>query len=309
MNSWKATIRMYTLIFSFSLSTFLLPQLSIASDYYSQKIQESFYQLQQTHKYSFENNLKPLSLLASKKLNQLTRQFTSQLAELFTLPNQANCEKEDTPCFVSLKKKYRQARQLLFGQLHLKGHSNKTYAIEDIYCSKTFTNKDFPKKTNLGPNQIPDHKILNTEHIWPQSRFSQNFPQVTQLTDLHILYPSHAPTNSQRGNHLFGEIQKSTSKSCGTAKIGTSKQGSGINFEPPHNYKGNVARAMFYFSLRYNLPISKQRQNMFKHWSQLDPVDKFEKNRNEAIFQFNKTRNPFIDQPESILYISESWGQ
>lgn len=310
MNSWKNTVRFYTFTFLFSCSLQFIPQLALASDfYYPSEVQKTFQKLQDIKKTSFSQSEMILSLLPINQLTQLKKQFTKQLFKMFPPSIQPPCDKEDIPCFTQLQSQYRKARALLFGQLHLKGHSNTTYSIDGVYCSKTFTNKDFLQKNSLGPNKIPSHRIVNTEHLWPQSRFSHKYSKVMQKTDLHILYPSSSKANTQRSNHLFGEVIKSTSKVCGTAKLGLSNSGMEINFEPPHNYKGNVARAMFYFSLRYNMFISKPKKEMFKRWSQLDPVDDFEKNRNEAIYKINKTRNPFIDQPESILYISNSWGE
>ena len=40
-------------------------------------------------------------------------------------------------------------------------------------------------------------------------------------------------------------------------------------------------------------------------WDQLDPVDDFEKNRNNVIYNWQNNRNPFIDLPDLISYI---WG-
>ena len=40
-------------------------------------------------------------------------------------------------------------------------------------------------------------------------------------------------------------------------------------------------------------------------WHQLDPVDDFEKNRNNVIYNWQNNRNPFIDLPALISYI---WG-
>ncbi len=39
-------------------------------------------------------------------------------------------------------------------------------------------------------------------------------------------------------------------------------------------------------------------------WHQEDPVDDFERNRNEVIYSFQNNRNPFIDHPE---YVDEIW--
>ncbi len=44
---------------------------------------------------------------------------------------------------------------------------------------------------------------------------------------------------------------------------------------------------------------------LFKQWHLLDPVDDFERNRNNVIYTYQGNRNPFIDYPEFVGVI---WG-
>ena len=39
---------------------------------------------------------------------------------------------------------------------------------------------------------------------------------------------------------------------------------------------------------------------MFLKWHALDPVDNFERNRNNVIYNAQGNRNPFIDHPELV---------
>ena len=39
---------------------------------------------------------------------------------------------------------------------------------------------------------------------------------------------------------------------------------------------------------------------MFIRWHNEDPVDNFERSRNEEIFKVQKNRNPYIDHPELV---------
>jgi hypothetical protein len=41
-------------------------------------------------------------------------------------------------------------------------------------------------------------------------------------------------------------------------------------------------------------------------WHKKDPVDDFERNRNEVIYSYQNNRNPFIDYPEFVDLI---WGE
>jgi endonuclease I len=85
--------------------------------------------------------------------------------------------------------------------------------------------------------------------------------------------------------------------------------------------KGDVARMIFYMAVRYegndghvDLEINNSVSNgsqpymgklsVLKQWSQLDPPDAFERNRNQVIFdRFQHNRNPFIDHPEWVTSI------
>ena len=68
-------------------------------------------------------------------------------------------------------------------------------------------------------------------------------------------------------------------------------------------HKGNVARALFYFSVRYKMPINADEEEVLRRWHALDPVDADEIQRNEIVFETQRNRNPFIDMPELANYI------
>jgi endonuclease I len=69
-------------------------------------------------------------------------------------------------------------------------------------------------------------------------------------------------------------------------------------FEPPETHKGNVARSLFYFSIRYGLRISPEEEAYLKMWNKQDPVDQEEMIRNNEIYKTQGSRNPFVDHPE-----------
>lgn len=115
---------------------------------------------------------------------------------------------------------------------------------------------------------------------------------------MHHLYVTSKESNSKRANYPF----------CYVFESDWEKQGSmmGINdefqkcFEPLDGHKGNVARAMFYFAIRYKKSISKDQENLFRAWNTLDPVDEFEIQRNDHIESLQGNRNPFIDDETLI---------
>lgn len=193
---------------------------------------------------------------------------------------------------------YNVAKKFLFGQLHLEKDS-KGYFVRDLYCGVQFTN-------GVGPGSIPDQNKINTEHTWPQSKFVPGFPKETQKSDLHHLYPTDSKANSTRGNFEFADVTENENlKNCEGSRSGPSVTSGGHTFfEPPTTHKGNVARALFYFSVRYKVAISDAQEDFLKRWSDLDPVDDAERTRNDAIEKLQGNRNPFIDHPEYIDAIS-----
>ena len=66
-------------------------------------------------------------------------------------------------------------------------------------------------------------------------------------------------------------------------------------FEPPAEHRGNVARAMFYFSAVYKKHIDPAQETVLKKWNLEDPPDAAELERNSAVERIQRNRNPFVD--------------
>lgn len=209
-------------------------------------------------------------------------------------PDTLGCDSKGT-CYQQKVLGYRGARKVLFGKLHLKENA-QGYYLEEVYCRKQYTRADI----NLGPNVIPNNNILNCEHTWPQSRFTGRFANEMQKSDLHHLFPTDSKANSIRGNYEFADVDGGDLRhdDCDASHFGTADSGgSRDRFEPPTEHKGNVARALFYFSTRYQIKISASEEEYLREWNRLDPVDAEEMERNETIYLIQGNRNPFIDFP------------
>lgn len=193
---------------------------------------------------------------------------------------------------------YSRAKQYLFGELHLE-KNNSGYYVKDLYCEINYTK-------GVGPGNVPDQNQLNCEHTWPQSKFTGAFPTELQKSDLHHLFPTDSKANSVRGNFEFAEVTENRNLSnCSASRSGPSViSGGNTYFEPPLTHKGNVARALFYFSVRYKIAISDVQEEFLRRWNDLDPVDDAERSRNDAISKLQGNRNPFIDHPEYVNQIS-----
>ncbi len=198
---------------------------------------------------------------------------------------------------------YTKARQILLGRVYLENYSGE-YAIKDVYCLRHFTNTDFGRGASIGPDQIPDGTVLNTEHTWPQSRFTGMFPNEMQKSDLHHLFPSDSVMNSTRGNHKFAELAGPTEPvKCSVSRF--AHTAIGYRFEPPIEHRGNVARALFYFSTRYRIHIDNDEEGFLRKWHYEDPVDQAEVSHHQMISEAQGNRNPFIDQPELVDQIAD----
>ncbi|MDX9731610.1 MAG: endonuclease [Bdellovibrionales bacterium] len=216
----------------------------------------------------------------------------------------AQCDAAARDCYQHRSVGYSTARKYLMGQLHLEGTSEADYSVRDVYCEREYTNRDLGR--GIGPGRVPSANVINTEHTWPQSRFNGSMSKDTQKSDLHHLFPTHSEMNSIRGNHKFGEVTvPDRALPCPTAKFGSANGTSEDVFEPPTAHKGNVARSLFYFSVRYKLAIQPSEEAFLRKWHRLDPVDADEAERNHAIFLIQGNRNPFIDHPELVDLISD----
>lgn len=211
------------------------------------------------------------------------------------------CESGTANCYEHLVLGYDGARKVLFGKIHLE-QNNGSYFIKDVYCHKTFSGSD------VRPGGIPNHAQINCEHTWPQSKFSHAYPSDMQKSDLNHLFPTDSKANSIRGNYDFADVSQdngSLGKTCDVSKSGSSSAGGSDDlFEPPTEHKGNVARALFYFSVRYKIQIPASEEQVLRRWNDLDPVDDAERDRNEQVYKAQNNRNPFIDFPQLANYIN-----
>ncbi len=220
---------------------------------------------------------------------------------------------EEGGCYEHHSLGYKGARTVMFGDIDLKQYKDGEYYIEDVYCHQEYTSDDFRPNKGVGPKKIPDSNVLNCEHTWPQSRFTSKYSGSTQKSDLHHLFSTSSKANSVRGNNPFAEVRNghSATSGCSDSQTGSAisipsgQSLSGMTFEPPADHRGNVARALFYFSTRYETKIDPVQEYYLRKWHQEDPVDEEERARHEKIFSVQGNRNPYIDNPELVELIND----
>ena len=161
-------------------------------------------------------------------------------------------------------------------------------------------------------------------------------------SDIVHVIPTDGTVNNKRSNNAYGEITDSAkvdwqsangfSKQSKKGGCGTPgwKEYMGANasktrvFEPNNEYKGDLARIYFYMVTCYEpvagtwtsdmfdaesedgyQPFAQWAFDMLMRWAKEDPVSQKEIDRNEAIYQLQGNRNPFVDYPGLEDYI---WG-
>ena len=170
-------------------------------------------------------------------------------------------------------------------------------------------------QVTLDPNADPTtdafDKGINTEHSYPRSKGA--FENTNAHNDMHHLFPTRDQVNSGRGNLIFAEVQdnqtdrwyiNNTDRSTiPTSNIdGYSEVQFNEGFEPREQFKGDIARACFYFFTMYRTQalqgdpafFEAQRETLCA-WHFQDPVDEKEWNRNQMIATYQDDKvNPFI---------------
>ncbi len=158
---------------------------------------------------------------------------------------------------------------------------------------------------------------FNTEHSWPQGQFDRLDPMVS---DLHHIYAVDITSNGLRSSYDYGF---NTDPASPRSTLGSTISGTGQRvFQVRPERRGDVARAHFYLVARYALDdtigivfdddgrlengrIDDTEEAVLRQWSEEDPVDDWERERNARIEALQGNRNPFVDRPDLVARISD----
>ena len=211
-------------------------------------------------------------------------------------------------------------------------------------CQDTNTSL-LPDHCFVNSDRDEEYTEWNREHIWSKSHgefddedgyaFEDSFGgyPLGAHTDAHHLVAAERSMNSIKNNRFFDDCHDGidddnlVDRGAGNYTCGE------WYFEPRDEVKGDVARMLFYMATRYEgeegdfvdlelttnlylyedtetsissskLPYYENLEVLLR-WHILDPVDEWELERNETIYQFQGNRNPFIDLPDLV---EEIWG-
>lgn len=200
-----------------------------------------------------------------------------------------------------------------------------------------------PKECQDGSSEYPESCYVdsdtegvpikwNREHVWSKSRGDFEIKEGTTTvlalgahTDLHHLVPEESSMNSTKNNRMFEDCNDGDDTNVESRGYGNYTCNI-WSFEPRDEVKGDVARMLFYMSVRYegeegdmvdlelvNDPVEDKNSKLPEYgdlddllrWHLDDPVSEYEIFRNQTIYTYQNNRNPFIDIPELVELI---WG-
>ena len=181
-------------------------------------------------------------------------------------------------------------------------------------------------------NYTVEGNCYNREHIIPKSYFGSIAPMVN---DIQHVYPTDGKVNAVHNDFAYGKVNVASNTSLNGSKLGSALNSgysagfSGTVFEPIDEFKGDVARVYLYFGTRYedqmagfyttyttpdcrvmfdgsaNQVFSPTFLNILLTWNAQDPVSIKETTRNNASFNHQGNRNPYVDNNS---YVTSIWG-
>jgi len=185
---------------------------------------------------------------------------------------------------------------------------DKMYETIDDYGNNDTLECVYTGRRAYVPNRAGAGNVsFNCEHTWPQSFFNSQDPMVS---DINHLYPTDDAANNARSNYAFGFVVSGITFNVGGSKLGKDFENETV-FEARDKHKGNVARSLFYFAVKYGNQggfMSGKQENVLRQWNLIDTVDANEITRNNRIKTFLNVRNPFIDHPEFIDRIKSTYS-
>ncbi|PZU87242.1 MAG: endonuclease I [Chryseobacterium sp.] len=212
---------------------------------------------------------------------------------------------------------------------------NTTYLL-DIYSNNpTGTTAYHYTLDNIIGSANAEGLGWNREHMMPQSTFNGYYPM---YSDLFYVVPTDARINQLRSNYPYGKagstVYYNFTNGSKQASNGTPNATyTGRVYEPIDEFKGDIARTLLYFAVRYEgklgtfnfstnttdptkdqNPLNGTEEKAFEDWyvamllswNAQDPVSPREIARNNSVYNIQKNRNPFIDHPEWVDLI---WNQ
>ena len=203
-------------------------------------------------------------------------------------------------------------------------------AILDIYSERPAGNDPYVYAATVNQCGSYDSEAdcYNREHSFPRSWFGGAVEPMN--SDVHHIFATDGFVNAKRSSYPYGKVATASYTSANGSKLGSALSSTGYNgtvFEPIDEFKGDIARAYFYMATRYQDQLAGWQNNsteadaalngstnqvfaswllqLLKQWHAQDPVSQKERDRNDAAYQYQGNRNPFVDYPQ---FVNAIWG-
>ncbi len=114
--------------------------------------------------------------------------------------------------------------------------------------------------------------------------------------DLHNLMPVVGEVNGDRSNFRFDELSQGYGQygQCQFKVDFASRRA-----EPPPHLKGDIARIHFYMRDQHGLRLSGAQEKLLGAWSRMDPVNDWERIRDQRIAAIQGNSNPYVTGGQS----------
>jgi len=161
-------------------------------------------------------------------------------------------------------------------------------------------------------------KRIEWEHVVPAWHFGhqlqcwqnggrmncrQNNTKFRQMeADMHNLVPAIGEINGDRSNYKYAMI---AGEERNYGKVNVEIAFSNKKAEPQESIWGDIARTYFYMRDRYGLRISKSQEKMLIAWNNSDPVNEWEKEKNQRVKELQGDENLYITNYSKIDQLGE----
>ena len=120
--------------------------------------------------------------------------------------------------------------------------------------------------------------------------------------DMHNLVPAIGEINGDRSNFKYGMIE---GENRAYGKVNMEIVFKDKKAEPREEIQGDIARIYFYMRDRYGMRISKSQEKMLIAWNNSDPVNQWEKTKNQIVKKLQGDENLYVSNYKKIEQLGE----
>jgi deoxyribonuclease-1 len=289
-----------------TLSTFLLAQEFILQPDYENPNPQTFFKRSDSHLFFTQEN----GELLKKIILNGHEYYMQQDGDLFD-EDVATIE-EEVFTIKGEKFSFGKSKRLLATKVypsHQKAfYSNCDYTVKEKKLIPIHKSCGFKyRKNKKRSERIEWEHVVPAWHFGHQLRCWQNGGRMTcrqtntkfrqMEADMHNLVPAIGEINGDRSNFKYAMIEGEKRL---YGKVNMEIEFSSRRAEPKESIFGDIARTYFYMRDRYGMKISKSQEKMLIAWNNMDPVNSWEKKKNQLIKELQGDENLYISNYQKI---------